>query len=78
MYLLSHSHRPGECRAAYAAWTGFESALRRREAMSSCANGGHRIFWTVEADGGEQALAQLPPFVAERTEVTEVRRVPIP
>ena len=78
MYLLSHSHRPEECRSAYAAWNGFESALRRREAVSSCVNGGHRIFWTVEAGGPKEALAQLPSFVAERTEVTEVRRVPIP
>lgn len=77
-FLLDHRHRPEECRAAYAAWNGFESPLRAREAVSSCASGEHRIVWTVEADDEQRALALLPPFVAQRTEVNEVREVPIP
>lgn len=77
-FLLNHRHRPRECRAAYAAWNGFESPLRAREAVSSCASGEHRIVWTVEAEDMQRALALLPPFVAQRTEVNEVKEVPIP
>lgn len=76
--MLSHSHGAGECRTAYAAWNGFDSPLRHNETLASCASGGHRIFWTVEAGDEHEALAQLPPYVAERTEVSEVREVPIP
>jgi hypothetical protein len=78
MFLLDHHHRPEECRAAYAAWNGFDSPLRRHAAVASCASGGHRIFWTVDARDGSAALGQLPPYVAERTAVDEVKEVPIP
>jgi len=81
-YLLEHSHRPQECRAAFAAWHGFDSPLRRRAASVTCSveegGGSHRIWWRVEASDRSAALAQLPDFVAERTAVTEVREVPIP
>jgi hypothetical protein len=77
-FMLTHSHRPDECRAAYAAWNGFDSPLRRHDTLASCASGGHRIFWTVAAADEGEALAQLPPFVAERTEVSKVREVSIP
>jgi hypothetical protein len=77
-YVLEHRHAPEECRAVYAAWNGFDSPLRKHGALASCANGGHRLFWTVEAQDSESALSQLPPFVAERTEVSEVREVTIP
>jgi len=62
----------------YAAWSGFDSPLRQHGALASCASGGHRLFWTVETEDAESALAQLPPFVAERTDVSEVREVTIP
>jgi hypothetical protein len=77
-YVLEHRHAPEECRTTYAAWSGFDSPLRRNGALASCASGGHRLFWTVQAEDGESALSQLPPFVAERTEVSEVREVTIP
>lgn len=77
-FLLSHGHRPEDCRSVYAAWNGYESPLRGRRVMASCATGGHRMFWSVEADDEAAALAQLPPFVAERTEISNVREVPIP
>lgn len=77
-FLLSHHHRPEECRHVYAAWNGFASPLRRNRAMSSCASGTHAIFWTVEAIDERTALAQLPPYVAERTAASEVRAVAIP
>lgn len=78
VYQLTHSHKPGECTAAFAAWHGFASPLRGRATISSCLAGGHRLWWQVEAGGAEEALAMLPPFVAERSEVSEVREVAIP
>ena len=78
LFYLHHSHEPGECAAAFAAWRGFESPLRRRPAAATCLTGGHRLFWRVEAAGPEEAAAMLPAFVAARTEVIEAREVEIP
>jgi hypothetical protein len=36
------------------------------------------LWWIVEAVDAEGALRQLPPYVAERTVVEEVRAVPLP
>jgi hypothetical protein len=77
-FLLCHRHEPAECRFAYAAWKGVDSPLRHRPATSSCAKGGHMVWWTVEAHDPAGALAQLPDFVALRTDVVEVSEVPIP
>jgi hypothetical protein len=79
-FILRHAHSPEECRVAFAAWKGFDSPLRHRHApaLGSCAQGGHGIWWTVEARDEQEALGHLPPFVADRTEVTEVVEVPIP
>jgi len=77
-YLLTHRHPPAECVAAFAAWHGFQSPLRGRPTKSSCLAGGHGLWWTVQAQSAEEALALLPPFVAERSEAAEVREVPIP
>jgi hypothetical protein len=77
-FVLAHTHEPAQCSAAFAAWHGFESPLRQQRVLSSCVRGGHGLFWLVEADDARAALEQLPPFVAERTQVTEVREVPIP
>ena len=77
-FLLRHRHSAADCRFAYAAWNGFESPLRRNEALSSCSNGEHSIVWTVAAADEAAALAQLPDYVAERTEVLEVSEVAIP
>ncbi|MGH2726863.1 MAG: hypothetical protein ACRDKS_07780 [Actinomycetota bacterium] len=76
-YVLMHQHRTHECKAAFAAWLGFDSPLRRRPALASCVEGG-RVWWTVEAPDEASAYAQLPPFVAERTELLELRAVEIP
>ena len=73
-----HQHQPDECKAAFAAWLGFESPLRHSEALGSCIEGGHRIWWTLEASDEAGAYALLPPFVGERTELVEVRPVEIP
>jgi hypothetical protein len=77
-FVLEHRHAPEECRAVYAAWNGFDSPLRQHGVLASCASGGHRLFWDVEAHDGESALSQLPPFVAERAEASEVTEVSIP
>jgi hypothetical protein len=77
-FLLSHRHEPAECRFAFAAWQGFESPLRHRATMGSCHAGDHALWWEVETADAQSALAQLPPFVAERTEVHELREVEIP
>jgi hypothetical protein len=78
MFVLAHTHEPAQCAAAFAAWRGFDSPLRSRTVLSSCVRGGHRLYWFVEASDASDALAQLPAFVAERTEATEVREVAVP
>lgn len=78
LFVLSHRHEPHECRPAFAAWKGFDSPLRHRPTVASCTEGGHRAWWQVEAPDAVAALALLPPFVAERTEVEPAREVTIP
>ena len=78
MFLVCHRHEPGECRFAYAAWKGFDSPLRHGRATASCANGGHSLWWTIDAENAEGALALLPPYVAQRAEAVPVSEVPIP
>jgi len=81
-YLLAHTHEPADCAVAFAAWRGYESPLRHELASASCSTNGdgrtHRIWWELEASTGHEALAQLPPWVAERTEVNQIGDVTIP
>jgi hypothetical protein len=77
-FLLHHRHEPRECGAAFAAWRGFSSELRHRAAASTCLAGGHAIWWRVDSRDAAAALALLPPYVAARTTVTEIREVTIP
>jgi hypothetical protein len=77
-FRLHHRHEAHECRVVYAAWRGFDSPLRRAAAVSSCREGGHAIWWDVEARDGERALALLPPYVASRTTALAVSEVVIP
>ncbi len=76
-FVLTHRHQSQECGVVAAAWKGFHSPLRHSRPLGSCATGGHRIWWTVEATDKVAALAQLPRYVAERTVAEEVREVPI-
>ena len=78
LFLLRHTHAPGECAASYAAWRGTESPLRHNAAVSSCVHGEHTVWWIVEAADATAALALLPPFVAARSEAVAVQRVVIP
>jgi len=77
-YLLHHRHEPHDCGVVFAAFKGHDSPLRRRRTLASCLSGGHSIWWTVEAASAEDALAQLPFYVAGRTAVTHVSDVLIP
>ncbi len=78
LFMLSHRHAPAECAAAFAAWRGFDSPLRGRPVASTCRDGGHALWWRVEAPSRDAALAQLPPYVAHRTDAIHVRDVQIP
>ena len=77
-YLLCHQHTAEECPVAFAAWHGFVSPLRGRNALSSCPTGGHQIWWTVQAPDETSALGNLPGYLARRTHVVRVRHVDIP
>ena len=77
-FLLAHHHAPDACRFAFAAWRGFASPLRHRPTTGTCALGGHELWWEVETGDDAEALALLPPYVAERTRVVEITDVPIP
>ncbi|MQA74411.1 MAG: hypothetical protein GEU88_08760 [Solirubrobacterales bacterium] len=78
IYMLTHHHNPDDCRTAFVAWQGFESPLRHHPTLSSCVEGGHCVWWRVEAADDKAAVALLPPWIAERTEAIRVREVPIP
>jgi len=77
-YVLQHSHEASECRAVFAAWRGFESPLRGGSTLASCRQGGYELRWTVEAAEETAALAQLPPYVAARTQAIEVSEIAVP
>ena len=77
-FLLHHQHEPDECGVAFAAFRGQQSSLRHQETLASCAYGGHAIWWVVEAPSEEDALAQLPFYLAERATATRVSPVEIP
>jgi hypothetical protein len=77
-FRLHHQHRAPECPVVFAAWQGFASPLRHRVTVASCATGGHEIWWDVDAGSADEALAQLPGFVAQRTDAIQVGEVEIP
>jgi hypothetical protein len=77
-YLLSHHHTPAECGVVFASFKGHESPLRHQMTLASCRSGGHAIWWTVDAGSEEEALRQLPFYVAERTTIARVNEVKIP
>lgn len=77
-YLLCHRHRAAECRFAFAAWRGFASPLRHGVTLGSCVEGGHQLWWRVEAADEAGALELLPEYLAERTEPVRVSETAIP
>ena len=83
-FVLSHRHPPAACGIAYAAWRGFDSPLRHTSTVASCltdpddAGAEHLLLLTVDAASADAALAQLPPWVAQRTVARRVADVTIP
>jgi hypothetical protein len=77
-FLIHHRHDAHECAAAFAAWKGFASPLRRETTIASCLAGGHEIWWEVTASGEASALAHVPRYVAERSEAIRVSDVRVP
>jgi hypothetical protein len=77
-FLIHHKHEPRECPAAFAAWKGFASPLRRETTIASCLAGGHEIWWEVTAPGETAALAQLPQYVARRSKAIPISDVRVP
>jgi hypothetical protein len=77
-FVLYHRHNAAECAPAFAAWKGFSSRLRTAPNLSTCAFGAHEIWWTVEAEDAQVAIALLPSYVARRTVAVQVAPVEIP
>jgi hypothetical protein len=77
-FLVHHRHEPHQCGIAFAAFKGHDSPLRHRAALASCPTGGHAIWWALEAASEDDALRQLPFYVAQRSTVTRVAEVEIP
>jgi hypothetical protein len=77
-FLVHHRHEPHQCGIAFAAFKGHDSPLRHRAALASCPTGGHAIWWALEAASEDDALRQLPFYVAQRSTVTQVAEVEIP
>jgi hypothetical protein len=47
-------------------------------AVASCLAGGHEMWWVVGAGSPDDALAQLPHFVATRSTAAPITEVQIP
>jgi hypothetical protein len=77
-FVVHHRHEPHQCGIAFAAFKGHDSPLRHRAALASCPTGGHAIWWALEAAGEDDALRQLPFYIAQRSTVTQVTEVEIP
>ena len=77
-YIVHHHHEPHQCGIAFASFKGEDSTHRHRAAVSSCLTGGHDIWWLVEAGSAGEALAQLPHYIATRSNATTVTEVQIP
>jgi len=77
-FILCHAHDRDDCGISIASWKAYDSFLRRGRPFGSCATGGHRVWWILEAADRSAALDQLPPFVRQRTIAEEVREVLIP
>ena len=66
-FMLEHRHTSRECGVVFASFKAFNSPLRHQPTVASCDFGTHRIWWDVEADTADAALARLPRYVAVRT-----------
>ena len=77
-FLIHHRHAPAECGATFASFKGDTSPHRGKATLATCLAGGHDIWWLADAADQEEALAQLPYYVARRSTAVEIREVRIP
>jgi hypothetical protein len=77
-YMLEHRHDATECGRCFAAWKDFTGPLRGTTALATCRRGGHQLWWVVEADDPDAALALLPHYLAQRTTAVRVDHVEVP
>jgi hypothetical protein len=77
-FLIHHRHEPEECGVVFASFKGDASPHRGKAMFATCLAGGHEIWWVVDAADQEDALAQLPYFVARRSTAVEITEVRIP
>jgi hypothetical protein len=77
-FLIEHRHDAHECGVVFASFRGFASPLRGRPAAATCADGGHAIWWCVEAADEDDALLLVPSYVAARATATRIGEVRIP
>ena len=77
-YLLHHRHQARECGIVFTSFKGHQSPLRHHTALASCPDGGHEIWWTVQAETETDAIRLLPFYIAQRTTITRVSEVQIP
>ena len=77
-FVLHHRHQAHECGVVFTSFHGHKSPLRHKPTLASCRSGGHAIWWTVDAASEAEALALLPPYVAERTTAASVSAIDIP
>jgi hypothetical protein len=77
-FLIEHHHDAHECGVVFASFSGFASPLRGRPAIATCEQGGHAIWWCVEAADEDQALGLIPVYVAARATATRISEVRIP
>ena len=77
-FLLHHLHEADECGVVFATLPRHDRTHQRPPNIPTSRTGGHAIWWRVEADSKDDALALLPFFVSVRTTVTKVSEVTIP
>jgi hypothetical protein len=59
--ILAHAHDQAKCQVVYAASRGYDSPGRGLDALAACANGEHRIYWTVDADNARTRCSSSSP-----------------
>ena len=83
-FVLSHRHAPSNAAsrsppgAASRARCGTRRRWRPAAELPSETSAEHLLIWTVDAESEAKAIALLPPWLAERTEVRLVGEVSIP
>ena len=77
-FLLHNRHAPKECAVTFSAFKGHPSPLRGTRAACSCVTGGHEVWWFVEAESPDAALALLPHYVSTRSTATRISEVRTP